>query len=414
MSVAENIAITTGYSKTGMGMISWKETNQCAVKLLNRMNSHINPESRVQVLSAAEKSIVAISRALAQKADILILDEPTATLPQDDVNKLFDVINMLRAEGIAIVFVTHRLDEVFQIADRVTVMRNGRLITSEKVGDTSPSKLVLDIVGSEVTNVKMTDQEKPIDECVLSIKELLTGFVGPVSIDLYKGEVLSLFGLRGAGHHEVGRCIWGVEKKDAGKVFLKGEEFKTGTPEKALRKKIGFISSKRHEESMAASFSVRENIYINPAMKDGKMFRFMNINDEMKRCQEVINRFSIRPKDGERTIGTLSGGNQQKTIVARWFEADSDIMIFEEPTIGVDVGAKAEIYMLMKEGLKKGKSILLISSDIEEVTRLSHRVIVFKKGRVVGEISREEISGSRLSGLATGAVNEKGEDCYVG
>lgn len=200
MTVAENIAMITGYPKTRLGMIDWKKTNRLAIELLSRMDCRINPQSKVQLLSAAEKSMVAISRALAKKTDILILDEPTATLPQGDVEKLFKVIRALSAEGIAIIYVTHRLDEVFQIANRVTVMRNGRLITSDCIENTSPDKLVLDIVGKEVATVSISKDAQVSQDCLLEMKDALTSFAG-VSFKLHRGEILAFFGLRGAGHH---------------------------------------------------------------------------------------------------------------------------------------------------------------------------------------------------------------------
>ncbi len=330
------------------------------------------------------------------------MDEPTATLPQGDVEKLFKVIRTLSAEGIAIIYVTHRLDEVFQIANRVTVMRNGRLITSDCIENTSPDKLVLDIVGKEVATVSISKDAQLSEDCLLEMKNVLTSFAGPVSFKLHRGEILAFFGLRGAGHHEVGRCLWGLEKLDEGEMFLNGKKVKISSPEAAIHNGIGFVSSKRREEGIAASFTVQENIYINPAINSG-VLRPMDLKEERKKCADVIKRFSIKPNDGERTIGTLSGGNQQKAVVARWFEADCDLLIFEEPTIGVDVGAKADIYNMMLEALKNGKAIILISSDHEEVLRLSHRAIVFSKGRIVGEIDRSELSGQMLSSLASGA-----------
>lgn len=404
MTVAENIAIITGYPQTKIGTISWQKTRQNAIDLLAKMDCAIDPDAKVLSLSAAEKSMVAISRALAKKTNILILDEPTATLPQNDVDKLFHLIRTLQNENIAIVYVTHRLDEVFQISKKVTVMRNGKIITTNNVEDTNPKRLIVDIVGKEVAQVNIGSEENPDEESVLEIDSLITGFVGPVSIKLHRGEILALFGLRGAGHHEVGRCLWGIEKLESGLILINGKAVRLNSPEDSIRNGIGFVSSKRHEESMAASFSVRENIYINPTIGDGKKLKLLNINNERHRCKQTIERFSIKPRDGERIIGTLSGGNQQKVVVARWFEAGSNILILEEPTIGVDVGAKADIYNMMGESLKNGKSIILITSDREEVTRLSHRAIVFNKGGVVGEVSQEQMAGNLLSELAAGAV----------
>lgn len=403
MSVMENIALTAGYEKN-KGFINWKRSYHQAQQLLQKMDCKINPLEKVSMLSAAEKSMVAISRALSQKRDILILDEPTATLPQKDVDKLFQVLHRLREEGIAIIYVTHRLDEIFEISQKITVLRNGKLIKTSFTKDVTSESLVFDIIGKNIDDVFVSTDKALTDETILEIKDFNTGFVGPVSFQVHKGEVLALFGLRGAGHHEVGRALWGVEKADSGHIFLHGKEIHIKSPEGAIRCGMGFVSSKRQEEGMAASFSVRENIYINPSVENKGMLHFIDIKQEIERCQKVIQKLSIKAGGAEAPIGTLSGGNQQKAMVARWFEANSQIMIFEEPTTGVDVGAKADIYNLINISLSEGKAVILISSDYEEVSMIAHRAIVFDRGGVLGEVPKEKMSRTYLSGLASGAL----------
>jgi ribose transport system ATP-binding protein len=404
LSVAENIALISGYKKNKSGLISWGKTESYAAELLGRMKCSIDPSVKVSSLSAAEKSMVAISRSLAVEADILILDEPTATLPKNDVEKLFNILISLKKKGMGILYVTHRLDEIFRIADRVTVLRNGQRITTKTVNETDPKSLVFDIVGKNMQEVYLHPDEKPGQQVILSVQGLATQFLQPVSFNLHEGEILALFGLRGAGHHELGRCIWGVSKRDEGSISIDGKRAQINMPADAIRNGIGFVSSKRHEEGIAASFSVRENIYINPAIGERGLFSFMSLSNERKECEQALEQFLIKPCDSEISVGALSGGNQQKVVLARWFCANSRIFIFEEPTIGIDVGAKAEIYNLMREGLKEGKSFILISSDYEEVSRICHRAIVFSRGRVVGEISRQELNDELLSGLASGAI----------
>ncbi|MDR1915721.1 MAG: sugar ABC transporter ATP-binding protein [Synergistaceae bacterium] len=403
MSVGENIAAITGYVKKGL-FIDWKKTNQRARELMERMELHIDPSTQMTMLSAAEHSLVAIARALARKAEILILDEPTATLPQRDVEKLFELLFHLRRQGIAIIYITHRLDEVFEISQRITVLRNGKVVSSSIAEDTTPKKLILDIIGRDSSEVFVKASYKQDQVIALEVQELNTGFVGPVSFHLHKGEVLALYGLRGAGHHEVGRCIWGDVHLDSGKIILQGEEVKIKNPAAGIKNRLGFVSSKRHEEGLAAGYSVRENMYINPIVTlKGK--KLISQKDEIIRCDAAIDKYAIKTISGEAAIGTLSGGNQQKVMIARWFEADCDVLILEEPTIGVDIGAKAEIYDTMKSGLEQGEAIILISSDVEEVSRIAHRVIVFDKGTVVKEVKGAEVEINYLTALATGVAD---------
>lgn len=404
MTVAENIALISGYQKKN-GFISWSKTNHYALDLLKHMECNISPDQNVALLSAAEKSMVAISRAIAVNSRILILDEPTATLPDNDVTRLFEVLQSLKKKGMAILFVTHRLDEVFRIADRVTVLRNGKLVSNKKISETSMESLVFDIVGKRPDEMFVELTNKPRENCLLDVKDLEVEFAGPVSFQLHEGEVLALFGLRGSGHHEVGRAIFGALPVKAGGIALEGRQVPPMTPAKAMKLGIGFVSSKRHEEGIGPSFSVRENMFINPVKGRQRLFKPMSINKERSRCMEALNKFRVKPYDGECAIGTLSGGNQQKVVLARWFEADSRVFILEEPTMGVDVGAKADIYEIMKNGLENSKeAFILVSSDYEEVSRMCHRALVFNRGKIVAEVPRAFLSDNLLSGLASGAI----------
>ena len=402
MSVMENIAQVTGYSRKGT-LISWQETRQQALEVLCRMDCDINPDALVSSLSAAEKSMVAISRALINKSDILILDEPTATLPQRDVDKLFDKIRQLKDQGIAIIYVSHRLDEIFEIAQKITVLRSGKLVKTTKTCDITPEQLVYDLIGRNVDTVRSDRSGFKQGKVMLELCDVNTTFVGPVDFRLHSGEILALFELRGAGHHEVGRCIWGVEPLDSGSIIVDGVRAKIKSPADAIRKKIGFVSSKRKEEGMAEVLSVRENLYANPYASYKERVPLLDAKKERIQSRIAIERFSIKTSDEEAAIGTLSGGNQQKVMVARWFEADSDVLIFEEPTIGVDIGAKMDIYSFMQELLSKGKAVLLISSDVEEVCNIAHRVIIFDRGGVLGEVTDDRIQRTYLNGVAAGA-----------
>ncbi len=405
MTVAENVAVQAGYPRR-LGFIDWNGARRAAARALAMMGSRLDPDSRVAGLSAADRSIVAIARALAVRCDLLVLDEPTAALPAADVERLLATLRRLRAGGTGMIYVTHRLDEVFRIADRVTVLRDGRRIATSPVGATSPQDLVLKIVGRGVaeTTVAPVPPGAPIR---LSLRELMVpheelGLIGPVSFSLLAGETLALVGLRGAGHHAVGRALFAALPRRAGSVELDGRAIAPATPAAAMAAGIGFISSRRGEESLAAAMSVRENLYLNPRARGIAPFAALSPRREMQAAGRALSRFSVRPPDPSRPVITLSGGNQQKVVVARWMEARIRLLILEEPTIGVDVGSKAEIYRDLSEALRAGVAVLLISSDFEEVEAIAQRALVFSRGRVAASVPRHEITVARLTALAAG------------
>jgi ribose transport system ATP-binding protein len=408
MSVAENVAIAAGYLRRS-GMIDWRKTRRAAQKALATMASDINPETLVGTLSAAEKSIVAIARALATRCDILVLDEPTASLPEADVGRLFEALERLRAAKLGIIYVSHRLDEVFRLADRVTVLRDGRRIATKPVKDVTPNSIVSMIVGRELIETtlgKLPSESAPL----LLVEGLRSGNAGPVSFSVRPGEMLALVGLRGAGHDTIARALFGDRPIHRGSVALRGVKIDPRSAEVAMAVGIGFISNKRSEESIATALSVQENLYLNPTLTGSKAVSWLSPRSEHGKAAEVIARYSVRPPDPDRAIATLSGGNQQKVVIARWLEGAVSLLILEEPTTGVDVGSKAEIYVLMQKSLARGMSVLLVSSDFEEVAKVCHRALVFNRGRVVAEIPRNELTVSRLIALAAGASDMNDED----
>ena len=410
MTVAENIALLTGYPRN-KGIIDWRAAATAAVAVLRTMESSIGPEARVGTLSAAEKSIVAIARALAFRSDLLVLDEPTAALPAGDVNLLLDKLKRLRSSGIGLLYVTHRLDEVFRIGDRVTVVRDGLRVAKRAVSEISPGDLVSWIVGgalAETTIAGRPASTKPL----LSVEQLVVpqesgaGLVGPVSFEIHPGETLALVGLRGAGHHAVARAIYGALPVNSGKIILLGRELTITGPADAIRRGIGFVSSRRVEESLAHNLTVLENLYMNSQARGIAPFRFVGHAAELSMCTRALARFSVRPPDPTRPIATLSGGNQQKVVVARWMEANVQLIILEEPTIGVDIGSKAEIYRDLRIADERGCAVLLVSSDFDEVEKVCHRALVFSRGKLAAEIDRKSINISNLTALAAGVSQE--------
>ena len=403
MTVAENVALQRGYPRNRFGLISWREVRRAARDALAVMGSEIDPDVVVSKLPAAERSLVAIGRALAVNSDILVLDEPTAALPEADVSRLLDALRRLRTSGIGVIYVTHRLDEVFRVADRVTVLRDGRRVASMPVRDTSPADLVEKIVGRSMSDAFI--KPAPASErIVLEVDRAVAENVGPVSFKVAAGETLGLVGLRGAGHHTIGRAIFGQIPLLSGHVQLDGVRVDPSEPADAMRKQIGFVSSRRAEESIAANMSVRENIFMNPAATGRPVLQPISPSEELAETRAALTRFSIRPPDSERPVATLSGGNQQKVVLARWMEAKVRLLVLEEPTIGVDVGSKAEIYHLLQQSLKEGLAVLLLSSDFEEVERICHRALVFSRGQVVSEIPGIELDVARLTADASGGA----------
>jgi ribose transport system ATP-binding protein len=402
MTVAENVAVLAGYPRRH-GLISWRGAREAAADALQRMGGGVDPEARVGDLPAAEKSIVAIARAMAVQSDLLVLDEPTAALPEADVARLLEVLRRLRTSGIGIVYVTHRLDEVFRIADRVTVLRDGRRVVTGAVADTNPQALIYNIVGRSLAELFIRPRATTADP-VLTVDGLVAGDVGPVSFAVAAGEIVGLVGLRGAGQVAVGRAIFGDLAVAAGSVALRGEPLRVAAPRDAIRAGVGFVSSKRGEESLARSMTVRENLFINPVTAGTPLLQPILPAAEQARARRVLQRFHVRPPEPERVIATLSGGNQQKVIVARWMEAGSRLLVLEEPTFGVDVGSKAEIYRLLQEALDQGLAVLLISSDFEEVAGICHRALIFDRGCLAAELPRTELSIARLTALASGAA----------
>jgi ribose transport system ATP-binding protein len=401
MTVAENVAIQSGYPRSRLGLISWRGVRHAAAQALAILGSDLDPVMPVTALPAAERSLVAIGRALAVESDILVLDEPTSALPEADVERLLRTLRRLRASGIGIIYVTHRLDEVLRIADRVTVLRDGRRVATVAAAKTTSADLVRMIVGKSMSDSFI--RPAPASErVVLTVEDLVSESVGPVTFSVASGETLGLVGLRGAGHHTIGRAIFGQAALSSGHVTLKGQRVDPVDPADAMRKEIGFVSSRRAEESVAANLAVRENIYMNPAATGKGVMEIIRRRSESADTRAAMKRFSIKADDPEQPLATLSGGNQQKVVVARWMEARVSLLVLEEPTIGIDVGSKAEIYHLLQLSLKKGMAVVLISSDFEEVERICHRALVFGRGKVITEIPSGELTIANLTANASG------------
>jgi len=397
MTVAENIAQIVGYPRT-LGLISKKGMNVQAEKVLQIIGGGIDPDARIFTLSRTDRSLLAIARALIQNPKILVLDEPTASLPAHDVLRLFDVLRELKRKGVGIIYVSHRLDEVYAIADRAVIMRNGSVVADRSVESLEKNELVNLIVGKQVLD---TEFEKPSDSLQISLQDFETYSTEPLTIDIFKGEVIAFCGLRGAGQDEVGRAIAGVLPVAGGSIMTSDGVIKYKNVAQAIKLGIGFSTSNRETEAIAPGMSVRENLFLNPLLWGRNIFSGIRVKNERHQALPHLDKFSVRPRNAELSLDTFSGGNQQKVILARWFGLSLKVIVLEEPTMGVDIGAKADIYRLFGSATSSGSTLIIISTDMEEVVRVANRAVVFFQGKPVQIVEKADMSFNNLISLAS-------------
>jgi ribose transport system ATP-binding protein len=402
MTVAENTCLALGYPRR-LGVVDWRAARARAARALTALGAEIDPEARVQSLSRTEKSLVAISRALAAEAELLVLDEPTASLPADEVARLFASLRRLKARGVAMIYVSHRLDEVFEIADRMVVLRDGRVVGDRMVAEATPEEAIRLIVGREPSQVF----RRPVEgagRARLRLERLAIDWVGPIDCEVHAGEVVGLVGLRGAGHELVGRALFGLAPPTGGRIMLDGVPVAPRSPRQAMAAGIDLVWGDRTAGSIVPNLSVRENFYINPTAAGIGRFAYLPPRREAAAARELGARVGLRPNDPAMPVEALSGGNQQKVVVGRWLHLGGKLYIFEDPTAGVDVGAKAEIYRLFNVALQAGAAILIVSTDFEEIANVCHRALVFDRGRVVAELAARELSVNALLAAASASV----------
>ena len=399
MSVGESIALGSTYPRKA-GLINWSGVRKMAEDALRNVAPHIDTNQTISTLSRADRSLVAIARALYAQSDVLILDEPTASLHASDCENLFKVLQGLRDQGVAIVYVSHRLDEIFKVSDRVVVLRDGKLVEDGSIETFTPESLVRDIVGRRIETFQLGDATYGNE--VLNISELAGENLRTATFTLREGEVLGLIGLNGAGQREAGRMIAGAMPHRAGEITLNGEVIKGGVS-KVVRKGISLITSSRAEEGLALQLSIRENKFPNLPARGHKSFSFLNPRKEHAAAAELTSRFNIKTPGEEVAVATLSGGNQQKVILSRWLSMPRSVIVLEEPTAGVDVGAKGDIYTLIHEATEQRLAILLVSTDFEEVALMAHRALVFADGEIVAELNRSELTVENLVTYASRA-----------
>lgn len=399
LSVAENIALGLGYARRGP-LINWARTRRAAQDSLDALGVALPVGAAVNTLSRADRSLVALARCLATSPSVIVLDEPTASLAAHEVDQMFTVLRRLRDQGVGLMFVSHRIDEVKAIADEAAVMRDGHLVGLVEDLTDVPARALIEMIVGRPQTASDTPRVRRRGNTVLSLDRVSGGQCEAVSLDVAAGEVVGLTGLRGAGHESVARIVCGLEALESGAMQLAGAPYAPTTPLAALRSGVVYITGDRETEGMAPSMSVRENLFLNPGVRGVPTFRPIGRKKERKDAFALVDRYDIRPRAVEQIISGLSGGNQQKVIIARSMILVRGLAVLVDPTLGVDVGAKALIYSLLRDAAADGLGVLLVSSDFEEVTALADRALIMRNGSLWGTVPHESLSIQALTSAA--------------
>ncbi|MBV9803376.1 MAG: sugar ABC transporter ATP-binding protein [Solirubrobacterales bacterium] len=401
LTVADNLAL--GREKTRAGLIVRGSQKQRARELLERVRLDIDPGRRVESLSVADRQRVEIAKALAVDAKVVIMDEPTATLTEHEIDDLFELIEELKSDGIAIFYISHRLEEVVRIADRVTVMRDGKVVETLDKGDFDESRLVSLMVGREIDNL-YPKQESEIGDVILRVQGVTRpGILDDCSFEVHAGEILGFAGLIGAGRTELARAVFAADPIKEGTIELDGQELNLSSPSEAIAAGIGYLTEDRKGDGLAMQLSVEHNITLARIPGAGMWIDRRREREVAERRREELD---IRTPSVRTPVEALSGGTQQKVVVARWLETDARVLFFDEPTRGIDVGAKAELFKLMGSLAADGRAIVLISSYLPELINMCDRIVVLRDGRTVGEMNRNEFDEERIMALASGVDRE--------
>ncbi|HUZ17085.1 MAG TPA: sugar ABC transporter ATP-binding protein [Spirochaetia bacterium] len=402
LTVAQNIFIGRESTRLSGLLLDKREQNKRAQELFKRLKMNIDPTEKLARLTVGKQQMVEIAKAVSHSLRILILDEPTAALTDAEINELFAIMRDLAAKGVGLIHISHRLDEIHRIADRVTVLRDGERVDTKKTAEVTKQQIINMMVGRVIyEQPKSESNVAPNAPVVLRVSGLNAGkLVKNVSFDLRQGEILGLAGLMGSGRTETARAIFGADEIQSGTIEIRGHRIRIRSPEDAVEHGLGYLSEDRKRFGLAVNLTVKDNLVM--ATYDRFMRGlFVHASKVQKVSQEYIGRLNIKTPSIEQLLRNLSGGNQQKVVIAKWLIRNCDILIFDEPTRGIDVGAKSEIYALMSELVREGKSIIMISSELPEILRMSDRIVVMCEGRITGELAIEEASQEAIMEYAT-------------
>ena len=402
LSVAQNMFI--GREPRGrLGVfLDEDRLNTQASEILARMHVNLDPRAIVSTLTVARQQMVEIAKALSFDSRVLIMDEPTSALNDAEIAELFRIIRELKSRGVGVIYISHKMDELKQISDRVTVLRDGEYVATVNAQDTSVETIIGMMVGRTLTDAEPSQRGTDKGEVALEVNHLNAGpLVRDVSFALHKGEILGFAGLMGAGRTEVARAVFGADPVESGEIIVNGVKATIRTPSDAVRRGIGYLSEDRKRFGLATGMDVEANIVMSNLRKFLSFNFFLRRKQMRRTASHFIKLLGIRTPSAAQTVRLLSGGNQQKIVIAKWLERNCDVLFFDEPTRGIDVGAKSEIYKLLRELAGQGKAIVMISSELPEVLRMSDRIVVMCEGRITGELLAAEATQERIMQLAT-------------
>ncbi|MDF2612285.1 MAG: ABC-type sugar transport system, ATPase component [Clostridia bacterium] len=404
MTVAENFFLgrEADKSKSLFGSVDDNRMNLEAQEILDQLDLDISATQKVDSLSIAKQQMVEIAKALLKESSIIVMDEPTASLSGKEVDKLFDTIKKLKKKDIAIIYISHRMEELFKICDKVTVMRDGEYIGTRETTKTTMDELIMMMVGRELKDLYVKGEHQ-IGEPILEVRHLSNDKLKNINFKLHKGELLGISGLVGAGRSELAKALFGIDKISEGQVILEGKEISIASPLQAMKNGIALVPESRKEEGLVLIGQVGFNITLPVIEQFDKGYALDNEHEDCL-INQYIKSLNIKTPSASQIVGNLSGGNQQKIVIAKWLASNPKVLILDEPTRGVDVGAKGEIYGIMTELVKSGVSIIMISSELPEVINMSDRVLVMHGGQITGELQKEELEQEKIMKLATGGI----------
>lgn len=401
MTIAENIFLGREEVYKSTPFVKRKDLDNRTTELLKKFKMELNPKTKMSRLSVAQIQMIEIIKAVSYNSSVIIMDEPTSALSDDEVKKLFSTIRDLRKDGVGIIYISHRMEELFEIADSVTVLRDGKYIGTDSMENMTKERLISMMVGRELSNI-FPKKDVSIGEVVFEVKHLTSkGVFEDINFQVRRGEILGISGLVGAGRSEIVRAIFGIDRFDSGELVLEGREIKVKGPYDAINNGIAMVSEDRKEIGLILCRSIKENIAL-PNIGNFCKGIFIKLNNEKKECQKAANDLSIRMRSINQIVENLSGGNQQKVVIAKWLLSNPKVLILDEPTRGIDVGAKAEIHRMMSDLAEQGLGIIMISSELPEIMGMSDRILVIGDGKINGEFVRGSVTQEDILKCALG------------
>lgn len=405
MTVAQNIFLTKEPLMSGLPFIDIKKMNAMAQEMINKYGFDLKATDIIDKLPIAQRQTVEILKALSNKASLMIMDEPTSSLTATESERLFKIIRLLKSEGITVVYISHRMEEVYDLSDRVTVLRDGKLVSVLEGNEITPAEIIRLMIGRELTEDESRHKMvKKNGDIVLEVEKLCAeGKLQDISFKVRKGEVLGFGGLVGSGRTELMRAIYGIDPFDSGSIKYLGKPY-SPTVEKSIAGGYGFVPEERRLQGIMGAISITGNIGIANLDSISSPLGFVSGAKELERSQKAITTLNIKPANPNHLVGNLSGGNQQKVVVGKWLIRDLKLLIVDEPTVGVDIGAKEEMYQTIERLASEGVAVIVVSSDLPELTRLSDRIIVLRKGRIIKEFTEGVVTEEQVLRAASGIV----------